>query len=101
YGFKGADTYYVSDSNALIFDPEISGGGDDTLITSVSFTLRPGDSIEVIRASDFNAVLGLTLIGSQYTDQIFGDAGNNFLSGGGGHPSMRGGAGDDVYLVAG
>ncbi|MEQ1955178.1 calcium-binding protein [Mesorhizobium sp. CN2-181] len=53
----------------------------------------------------FNVIHGLdgndTIVGSQFVDDISGDAGNDILDGGGGDDSLTGGSGDDVYYVVG
>ncbi len=91
-GGSGDDTYLVSDTLAEIV--EFSGGGNDRVQSSVSYTL----SAEIER---------LTLIGSDHIDgtgneldnEIIGNGGANVLDGDAGADTLTGGDGDDVYVI--
>jgi Ca2+-binding RTX toxin-like protein len=89
------DTYYVNDPSIEI-DEDV-GGGVDTVITTVSYTLRAGEEIEVLRSGNRTASLRLT--GNEFDNVIYGNVGNNVLDGGGGDDAMIGSGGDDTYRV--
>jgi Ca2+-binding RTX toxin-like protein len=83
-GGAGNDLFIISDTYDRII--ETAGGGEDTIITSVSITMP--DQVEAMRiAAD---VAGIT---------ITGGAGNDMLIGNGLGNSLNGGAGDDVILA--
>lgn len=91
-GGAGNDTYYVD--NLLDTAVEATGGGIDTIIASVDYTLAAG------------ALENLTLTGSAHVgtgnarkNVIAGGAGNDTLDGGGGGDTLIGGAGDDRYIL--
>jgi subtilisin family serine protease len=83
-GGSGNDLFIISDAFDRII--ETAGGGEDTIITSVSITMP--DQVEAMRiASD---VTGIT---------ITGGAGNDMLIGNGLTNNFNGGSGDDVILA--
>jgi Ca2+-binding RTX toxin-like protein len=93
-GGEGADTLYGGAGNDFFFvnDPldqiiETSGGGADTIITSVSMTMP--DHVEVLQIA--TGISGIT---------ITGGAGNDMLIGNGLANTFVGVGGDDVILVA-
>jgi len=65
---------------------ELTGGGADTIIASVSMTMP--DQIEVLRID--SGIFGIA---------ITGGAGNDMLIGNGLANNFNGGAGDDVILA--
>lgn len=84
-GFDGDDAYVVDDVNDLLF--ENANEGEDTVISSVSWTL--GGNFE-----------HLTLTGTGNIDGT-GNIWNNTLTGNAGRNTLTGGDGDDVYIVQG
>ena len=83
-GGSGNDLFIISDTFDRII--ETAGGGEDTIITSVSMTMP--DQVEAMRiAAD---VTGIT---------ITGGAGNDMLIGNGLTNNFNGGSGDDVILA--
>jgi Ca2+-binding RTX toxin-like protein len=118
-GGAGNDTYVVDNSGDLVI--EASGGGTDTVVSSISFTLE-GTAIEnlTVRAdpvssnqgtgNELDNVLtgvmatgnptGVTLFGHGGNDLINGGASNDFLSGDDGDDTIYGGDGVD-QLVGG
>lgn len=112
YGLAGNDTYVVDSANDEVWervgDSTRSGGGD-TVSTSVSYTLLPGQEIETLKVTDKNSTANLILTGNDFGQEIFGNAGNNVLIGGaGGRPSsgisqgndwLSGFGGNDTYMV--
>ncbi|WP_305123587.1 calcium-binding protein [Methylocystis suflitae] len=96
-GGAGDDFYYVNSGSDIV--NEAVGGGRDTVMTSVSYMLRPGQEIEVLRVAA--GVPGLSLIGNEFANTIYAGNGNDTLvDGGGGHDRMYGGAGNDTYYVS-
>lgn len=91
-GAAGNDTYYVD--NLLDTVVELGGGGTDTIVASVDYTLAAGE------------MENLTLTGSAHVgtgntrkNVITGGAGNDTLDGGRGGDTLIGGAGDDRYIL--
>lgn len=90
-GGLGNDTYIVDNSKDVAV--ELSGGGIDTVVSSVSFTL--GANLE-------NLVLTGTAskgTGNALANVLTGNDANNTLDGGLGADTMTGGLGNDVYVV--
>lgn len=94
-GLRGNDLYAVGDSRIII--QENAGEGDDTVVTSVSYTLSAGVSVEVLAAQDRQSASGLVLTGNEFGQTIAGTAGADTLSGGGGADVLIGGSGDDRF----
>lgn len=105
-GGAGNDVYYLDVATDQVV--ELAGGGTDTLITEVSWTL--GTTVE-------NLQLGTTLspgwqanltgTGNSLANQITGGGGANRLAGGAGNDTLNGvtgrdtligGAGDDTFV---
>jgi Ca2+-binding RTX toxin-like protein len=96
-GGNGDDTYYVDSQGDTILE---NLSGFDRVYTSASYTLDPGASIEYLAALDPAGTAPLVLIGSQNSQEIVGNAGNNVLhGGGGGNDLLRGLGGSDVYYT--
>jgi Ca2+-binding RTX toxin-like protein len=103
-GGAGNDRYYVDMTADQVF--EATSGGLDSVYASVDFTLASGQEIETLRANA--GAVGLTLTGNDFSNKLFGAAGNDTLFGGGandrlvggaGADAMSGGLGNDVYFV--
>ncbi len=115
-GGKGNDTYVVDSIGDKV--TEVSGGGLDTVMSSVSYklgnhvenlTLTGGGDIDGTGNSKNNVITGNdgsnvlkggdgndTIYGGGGTDTIYGDAGNDKLYGGSGNDKLYGGSGDDI-----
>ncbi len=115
-GGKGNDTYIVDSIGDKV--TEASGGGLDTVMSSVSYklgnhvenlTLTGGGDIDGTGNSKNNVITGNdgsnvlkggdgndTIYGGGGTDTIYGDAGNDKLYGGSGADKLYGGSGDDI-----
>ena len=89
-GGAGNDTYYVDQGTDSV--KEFAGEGNDTVYTSVSFTLKAGIEVEVLHA---NGGGNLTLVGNEFGNSITGGGGADTLKGGGGADMLDGGAGAD------
>lgn len=100
-GGGGNDLYYVDSSSDKVI--ESSGGGKDTVISSLSaYTL--GSNVENLTL-DSGAVKGVgneldnTLTGNALANRLEGGKGNDTLIGGAGADTMIGGDGNDTYYV--
>lgn len=90
-GGAGNDTYYVDD--ALDTTIEVSGGGTDTVIASVNYTLAAEVENLTLAGAAFSAT------GNSLNNVLTGTGGNNSLDGGAGADTMIGGFGNDSYVV--
>jgi len=98
-GLGGDDKYRVYNSGDTII--ENSGQGDDRVYTSVDYVLGADVSIETFTTNSSGGTANLNLTGNALAQTIIGNAGDNFLKGGGvgGADTMRGLGGDDKYRV--
>jgi serralysin len=95
-GGLGNDAYYVDDAGDEVV--ETSGGGADTLYTSVNYTLAADQEIERLWVW---GTVGLTLTGNDLGNALFGGAGNDALNGGAGDDLLNGGTGVDTMTGGG
>jgi len=91
-GGAGDDTYVV-DSGADVVT-ENAGEGTDTVISSVSYSLRTNVENLVL-----TGLANITGRGNELANSITGNAGDNLLDGLAGADTLIGGAGDDMYFV--
>ena len=96
-GGGGNDTFIVDSASDRIV--EAAGGGFDTILTRVSYTLATGQEIESLAAADAGARDAINLTGNAAANTLTGNAGANILNGGAGADTMIGGAGSDTYTV--
>jgi Ca2+-binding RTX toxin-like protein len=94
-GYGGNDTYYVGSAGALVV--ESTGGGNDAVYASTSYTLGGGQEIEFLSADNFSATTPISLTGNEFANTIYGNDGNNVLDGKGGNDSLIGLAGADTF----
>jgi len=101
FGGDGDDVFRVE--NAMTQVIESAGGGNDTIVTSVSFRL--GDDVRVETIATAFTARGLTITGNRYAndvtgtdfaDTLFGGAGNDAIHGGNGNDRIEGNTGNDV-----
>ena len=95
-GGTGDDWYYVFRTGDSVI--EAAGEGNDRVVTSVSYALSAGLSIETLSAADPAATTPVNLLGNGVGQFITGNAGANLLSGGGGIDYLLGLAGDDTLI---
>ena len=93
-GGEGDDTYIVDNVHDVVYeDSSHGGGGTDTVISSVTYTLPP--DVENLTLTGRSAINGT---GNNLNNVIIGSAGNNKLLGGDGNDSIFGGAGNDKLI---
>ena len=63
---------------------EAVGGGTDSVLTSINYTLAPGQEVEFLSTISATSVIGLHLGGNDLANTIIGNAGDNQLFGGDG-----------------
>ncbi|PWS38984.1 hypothetical protein DFH01_06995 [Falsiroseomonas bella] len=90
-GGAGNDLYIVD--NLLDRAIEAAGGGADTVVSAVDFTL--GTEVEALVLTE----PGHKGMGNALGNAITGTSGADTLDGAGGADTLAGGAGDDVYVV--
>ena len=96
-GGTGNDRYVVDDVlDALV---ELAGEGDDTLHSTISYVLGAGVSIETMTTLYAAGSAAINFTGNEFGQSIYGNAGANWLNGGGGYDYLVGLAGNDVYVV--
>jgi len=91
-GGGGNDTYSVDNSGDTV--TENANEGTDTVQASVSYALSA--NVENLVLTGSAAINGL---GNDLANVLTGNAANNRLDGGTGADLLRGGAGDDTYIV--
>jgi RTX toxins and related Ca2+-binding proteins len=94
-GGDGDDTYYVDNIGDRVV--ENAGGGNDTVISSISFALTDARNVE-------NLILtgkeNLNALGSADDNVIVGNDGDNLVYGKGGNDTLTGGGGADRFWFA-
>ncbi len=100
-GGLGNDTYLVDNARDVVV--EATGQGTDRIVTSVSYALGIGMSIETLEAATGTSAINLTgntlsnsMVGNAGSNQLYSGTGNDTLDGSSGHDSLVGGAGNDV-----
>lgn len=94
-GGDGNDVYYVDDVLDTIVEKDHAGlGGIDTVYSSVSHTLAAEVEKLVLQGSG-----NLSATGNNLANDLTGNDGDNLLDGLGGADTMRGGAGNDTYVI--
>ncbi|MDH6264815.1 Ca2+-binding RTX toxin-like protein [Rhizobium sp. SG_E_25_P2] len=111
-GGNGDDIYIVDDAGDLVVELGNDGSGNDTVRSSVTYTLTDFvDTLILTGSANLNGAgtdLGNTLTGNtgdnilnglDGNDLLNGGAGNDTLDGGAGSDRLAGGLGDDTYIV--
>ncbi|MER8956310.1 family 16 glycosylhydrolase [Mesorhizobium sp. M0833] len=94
-GYGGNDTYYVDNANEKVV--EAVGGGNDSVIASVSYALSAGSEIEHLATNNPSDTKAMTLTGNEFAQTIQGNAGNNVINGGLGADVLTGYGGHDAF----
>jgi Ca2+-binding RTX toxin-like protein len=90
-GGQGADVYYVDSSSDSVV--EAPGGGNDSVYSSIAYTL--GSDVENLVLTGTNSIAGT---GNDLGNSVTGNSGSNTLSGLGGDDFIDGGAGNDTVM---
>ena len=92
-GGAGNDYYIVDNTGDQVV--EAANGGQDRVMSSVSFTLPPNvEDLALSGSANINAT------GNALGNVIEGNAGDNVITGGGGNDYMTGGGGADTFVFA-
>ncbi|WP_312336454.1 calcium-binding protein [Anaerospora hongkongensis] len=91
-GGMGDDVYYVDNSGDVV--NELAGGGEDTVYSSISYTL--GAELENLTLTGKAAINGT---GNSLNNVLNGNSAKNVLNGGVGSDTLIGGLGNDTYIV--
>lgn len=91
-GGGGNDTYYVDNAGDTVI--EKSGGGTDTVISTVSFSLSGQflENLTLLGSAKLNAT------GNSLGNTLTGNGNDNILTGGGGNDTLTGKGGIDTFL---
>ena len=90
-GGDGNDTYVVDNVGDQVL--EIAGEGNDTVESSIDYTLGSTlENLTLLGSANLNGT------GNDQDNTLIGNAGNNRLEGGLGGDSLYGGSGDDLYI---
>ncbi len=104
-GGKGDDTYIINAANVNDVIVENVSEGNDTVLSSVSYTLKAANVENIILTGNDN----INATGNSENNYIEGNEGDNILSGGAGNDTLygggkgkdtlKGGTGNDTYIV--
>jgi Ca2+-binding RTX toxin-like protein len=95
-GFAGNDNYIVDNPSDVIV--EASGGGSDTVRTSVNYILSAGAEVELLGTTNTAGTGSLNLTGNEFSQYILGNNGDNILNGWGGRDTITGNGGHDTFV---
>ncbi len=97
-GGNGNDTYVVDNPGDLI--TEAVGAGRDVVYARADYVLTAGAEVEVVSTISQAATSAMQLTGNVWRQEMYGNAGVNFLDGGAGDPDyLAGFGGNDTYIV--
>jgi Ca2+-binding RTX toxin-like protein len=99
WGYGGDDRFFVDSMNDQVI--EAIGGGYDTVITDMTYTLRPGAEVELLRTYGSAGTQAVNLFGNEFSNTVTGNSGKNVLGGGGGNDTLWGYAGADTFFFYG
>ena len=95
-GGTGSDKYFVDNAGDVIV--EADGEGEDMVKAKVDYALAAGVEVEMLSTTNELGFDPLHLIGNEFGQQIFGNAGDNILEGRGGDDVIIGGPGTDTMI---
>ena len=96
-GLGGSDVYVVAGNDDVVV--EDVGAGADIVFARDDYTLSANAEVEFLSAVSQDSTTSLALVGNEFGQIIWGNAGANFLDGGGGTDILVGLAGNDTYVV--
>lgn len=91
-GGLGNDVYYVDNAGDQTI--ELAGGGNDRVVSTMSWTLATGNQIEELDLD--GGAVNTNGIGNEVNNLIIGSNGDNTLSGLDGNDTLNGGLGRDI-----
>jgi Ca2+-binding RTX toxin-like protein len=94
-GRAGNDWFFVDNSGDAIV--ENLGEGSDRVFASASYTLGAGAEVEMLTTDWHAGTAPIRLTGNEFSQAIYGNAGNNVLDGKGGSDALVGQGGDDTF----
>jgi hypothetical protein len=94
-GGAGNDTYYIQNAGDSVI--EAGAGGNDRVVTTVSYVLSGTTAVETLEAVAGTAAINLT--GNGLNQTLIGNDGANMLHGGGGNDVLQGLGGNDIYFT--
>jgi Ca2+-binding RTX toxin-like protein len=94
-GGLGSDIYIVDGAADAV--TEAGGEGNDTVYTTVSYTLTAGADVETLAIYDFLAS-NINLTGNANGNVVIGNDGSNVINGGNGNDELTGNGGQDSFL---
>ncbi|MBZ9647468.1 M10 family metallopeptidase C-terminal domain-containing protein [Sphingobium sp. 3R8] len=102
-GGTSSDIYYVDNVGDNVVESFSSGGTDDQIFSSVTYSLagRHIEKLILTGAANINATgndLGQTITGNSGNNILSGLGGNDVLNGGLGADTLMGGTGADIFL---
>jgi Ca2+-binding RTX toxin-like protein len=95
-GGAGDDVIIVDADDQVI---EAVGGGNDLVAAMTSYALNAGAQVETLSTVNSGSNAAIALTGNEFAQLIIGNAGNNFLMGGGAADTLQGLGGNDTYIV--
>ena len=96
-GGAGNDIIMVDSTGDVVV--ELANEGRDAVYARGDYALAAGTYVEVLSAVSQSATDPLSLAGNELVNEIYGNAGANFLDGGGAADYLRGFGGNDRYVV--
>ncbi|MCX8506486.1 MAG: calcium-binding protein, partial [Alphaproteobacteria bacterium] len=97
-GGAGDDSYFVDNVGDVV--TELANQGNDTVVSSINYTLgNNAENLVLANSAKINGTgnsLNNAIIGNSNNNNIDGGAGNDVLEGAAGDDSLTGGTGDDV-----
>ena len=96
FGALGSDTYLVDNAGDIV--RETGGEGNDTVQSSVSYTLTAGSDVETLRTTNDAGTAAIDLTGNANGNVVIGNNGNNTVNGGNGNDELTGRGGQDGFL---
>jgi Ca2+-binding RTX toxin-like protein len=104
-GGAGNDTMIIDSYGDIVI--ELVGEGQDTVLATTIYWVRPGNEVEVLSA--FNQAgsdilhlrgneFGQTIIGNEFGNSMEGEGGNDVIHGLGGNDVLDGGEGSDLLV---
>jgi Ca2+-binding RTX toxin-like protein len=93
----GGNDFMVVTAGDSVF--EVAGGGYDNVLASESYTLNAGAQVEILSTTSHGGTAAINLFGNDFGQVVIGNAGVNYLFGGGGADALQGLGGNDFLFV--